>query len=113
MAMDFDVDFLKVMQAGMAYVPAILVMIGLATLLVGWLPRLTSLIWLYLGFVFVNLYFGELFDFPEWLSALSAFHYVPEIPIESWSWPVTFGLIGMAIGLSVAGFIGFRRRDID
>ncbi|WP_423189073.1 ABC transporter permease [Alkalibacterium sp. f15] len=113
LVMDFDIDFLKVMLAGMAYVPAIFVMIGLATLLVGWLPRLTSLIWLYLGFVFVNLYFGELFDFPKWVSAFSAFHYVPEIPIETWSWPVVFGLTALAGILSAAGFIGFRRRDID
>ncbi|GEK89471.1 ABC-2 type transport system permease protein [Alkalibacterium putridalgicola] len=111
--MDFDVDFVDVLLAGMGYVPAIFVMIGLGTLLLGWLPKLTSLAWLYLGFVFVNLYFGELFDFPEWLSNLSAFHYVPEIPIEDWSWTVFLSLTGAAIILSVIGFIGFRRRDIN
>lgn len=113
LAMDFDVDMMEVILAGLAYVPAVYVMVGLATLLVGWLPRFTSLIWLYLGFVFVNLYFGELFDFPSWVSGLSAFHFVPEIPIESWSWPSVFGLTTLAIILSVIGFIGFRRRDID
>ena len=112
-AMDFDVDFGEVLLAGMAYVPAIFVLIGLGTLLVGWLPKMTSLVWMYLGFVFVNLYFGELFDFPEWVSNLSAFDYVPEIPIESWSWAVTLGLTAVAAVLSVIGFVGFRRRDID
>lgn len=112
-AMDFDVDFGEVFLAGMGYVPAIFVMIGLGMLLLGWLPKLTSVVWLYLGFVFINLYFGELFEFPDWLSNLSAFHYVPEIPIEDWSWPVVFGLTSVAALLSVAGFIGYRRRDID
>ncbi|MDZ7836002.1 MAG: hypothetical protein U5K84_12435 [Alkalibacterium sp.] len=113
LAMDFDIDFMGVLRAGIAYVPAIYVMIGLATLLVGWLPKFTSFVWLYLVFVFVNLYFGELFDFPAWLSGLSAFHYVPGIPVESWSWPVTFGLLAAAIILCLTGFIGFRRRDLD
>ncbi|MER2064403.1 MAG: hypothetical protein ABS873_07095, partial [Alkalibacterium sp.] len=112
-AMDFDVDFMEVLLAGLAYVPAIFFLIGLGTLLLGWLPKMTTLVWMYLGFVFINLYFKELFDFPVWLSNLSAFHYVPEIPIEDWSWPVAFGLTGAAALLSVFGFIGYRRRDID
>ncbi|SFC57932.1 ABC-2 type transport system permease protein [Alkalibacterium subtropicum] len=112
-AMDFNVEFIDVLLAAMAYVPAVYILIGMGTLFLGWLPKLTAIVWVYLVFIFINLYFGELFNFPDWLRNLSAFQYVPEIPVEEWSWPVALSLTGAALAFSAIGFIGYRKRDID
>jgi len=50
--MDDRLCFGLVFNAALSYYPAVLVMIGLAALLVGLTPRLTSLAWYYLGFSF-------------------------------------------------------------
>ncbi|WP_106193376.1 ABC transporter permease [Alkalibacterium olivapovliticus] len=111
--MDYDVLLREIIVAAMAYIPAILVMIGVASVLIGWLPKLTSLIWLYVGFAFVVLYFGGLFDMPDFINGLSPFYHVPEMPIEEWSWTVTTVLSLLSLVLMAVGYAGFRRRDID
>jgi len=112
-AMGYDIALLDMVSAGLAYLPAMVVMIGLTVMLVGWLPKASSLIWLYLSFAFILLYFGGLFDIPEAVSWLSAFHHIPEMPVEDWNvWTaVLLTIIGTA--LTVTGAAGFRKRDID
>ncbi|MCC5895674.1 MAG: hypothetical protein JJU16_09460 [Alkalibacterium sp.] len=112
-AMGYDVSLVEIIVAGFAYIPAMYVMIGVAALLIGWLPKLTSLVWLYLGFAFMILYFGGLFDFPEIINGLSPFYHVPQMPIDDWNWIVTLALTGISLVLSVVGYLGYSRRDID
>src|SRR5690606_27969968 len=75
-------DFGMVYGATMVYYPAVLVMISLAVVLIGWFPRRTSLIWLYVFYSFFVLYLGGLFQFSEWVGKLSPFGYIPQLPIE-------------------------------
>lgn len=111
--MDYEISLNEIILTGLAYLPAIFVMIGAASALIGWLPKATSLIWLYLGFAFVVLYFGDLFDIPEFASSISPFHHIPEMPVESWNWTVVLILTGISGVLASIGFLGFNRRDID
>ncbi|WP_096270762.1 ABC transporter permease [Paucisalibacillus globulus] len=105
-------DFGMVYGATMVYYPAVLVMISLAVVLIGWFPRRTSLIWLYVFYSFFVLYLGGLFQFSEWVGKLSPFGYIPQLPIEEMDWIGSIILVFVSAVLAVIGIIGYCRRDI-
>lgn len=109
----YDVALLDIFLAGLGYLPAIYLMLGVSAMLIGWLPKFTSLIWLYLIFAFVIFYFGGLFDIPELINGLSPFYHIPEQPIESWNWTVTVVISAIALIFMGIGAVGFQKRDID
>lgn len=111
--MDEGLAFGMIFGAAMSYYPAILVMIGLAVFLIGFLPKLTVLIWAYIFYSFIVLYLGGLMQFPDWVGQLSPFGHIPQIPIEEASIVPLFLLCVVAAGLMFAGFIGFRNRDLE
>lgn len=112
-AVGYDVSLMDIAVAGIGYLPAIYLMTGVAAILIGWLPKFTSLIWLYLFFSFIVFYFGELFDTPDLINGLSPFYHIPRQPVESWNWTVTLVLLGLAVLFTLIGAFGFNKRDID
>ena len=100
-------------NAAMAYMPAILIMVGIASVLIGWVPKASGLIWVYLGYSFTVIYFGTLLQFQEWVQKLSPFGHVSRIPIESFDWPTAAVMTGVGVALLAIGFIGYNKRDID
>ena len=100
-------------SASMAYIPAILVMIGLAAMLIGWAPKATGLVWVYLAYSFTVVYLGNLLQFPEWVQKLSPFGHIPGIPVESFDWPTAAVLTVIGSVFLALGFIGYNKRDID
>lgn len=111
--MDYDVNASEIILSGLAYLPAIWLMIGIALFLFGWLPKFTGAIWGYLGFAFIVLYFSGLFDMPEWMMGISPFYHIPQLPNEEWNWSITIVLTIIAAVVSFTGFIGYQRRDIN
>lgn len=108
-----DFTFGEIFGVSLSFIPAFLVVIGLALLFIGLWPRLVNLVWLYFGYCFVVLYLGDLLEFPDWLNKISVFYNVPEPFIENIN---SFSLLIMiVIGtiLSIIGFIGYNRRDIS
>lgn len=99
-------------QAALAYLPAAWAMIGVTVLLIGWVPKFTGWIWLYLSFSFVVTYLGSLFQFPDWVGNLTPFGYVSGIPIEQFDLLQAAVLTLIAVILIILGFVGFNRRDI-
>ncbi|MBD7909290.1 ABC transporter permease [Sporosarcina gallistercoris] len=102
-----------IFAASAVQIPAILVMIGLSSLLIGIAPKWNSLVWLYLVYSFVTLYLGSLLQFPEWATRISPFGWVPEWPIESMDWVAEVSLVMIAVVFAVAGMVGYRKRDIQ
>jgi len=76
-------------------------------------PRLTSVVWLYLFFSFVVVYLGGLFQFPDWVETLTPYGHIPEIPGEGVDYKIGFVLVAVAILLVAVGLTGYRRRDVD
>ena len=107
-----DFPFGTVVLSNLIYLPAIWVILGLGVLLIGWLPKATSLIWALYGFVFLMGMFGRMDVFPEWFLHLSPFGHVAQYPMEEISWLALLVLTLVAAVLTILGFIGFRRRDI-
>ncbi|SIS49269.1 ABC transporter permease [Salimicrobium flavidum] len=106
-------SFLTIVGAGMAYYPALLVMVGVTVLLIGFFPEKSGWVWAYLLYAFIVLYFGGLFEFPEWMEYLSPFGYVPELPNEDMTWLPLILLSMVALVMVTIGFRGYKRRDLQ
>ena len=106
-------EFWSMYGAAMVYYPAIIAMIGLAVFLIGFIPGGNIIVWLYLFYSFFVLYLGGLFQFPEWLGKLTPFGYIPQLPMDQMEWLPMIALLGIALFLMVAGFQGYRRRDLQ
>ncbi|MCB0894253.1 MAG: ABC transporter permease [Nocardioidaceae bacterium] len=101
------------MTADMAsYLPAVLVLSAVARLLHGVAPRASRAAWLGLLVVWVVMMFGEVLRLPQWLQDLSPFEHLALVPAESFAWMPFVALSVLALALSVAGQLAFRRRDI-
>ncbi|MCT2537286.1 ABC transporter permease [Aquibacillus koreensis] len=106
-------SFGKIYGGALAYYPAMVVMIGISALLIGFIPKLTSLVWLYVFYSFIVLYLGGLFQFSDWVGQISPFGFVPRYPVEEIDFLSMLVLSVIALGLIAAGVIGYNRRDIE
>lgn len=111
--MDEAISLDILLKAAMVHLPAMWIMLGLAVFLIGIIPRLTGLVWLYLGYSFFVVYMGEMLQLPKWMAELSAFGHIPQLPVEEVNTASIAILVIIAIILIVAGFIGYNKRDIQ
>lgn len=102
------------MKANLVYLPALWVILGIAVLLIGLLPKMTHVIWIYFAFSFFVMFMRRLPDFiPEWVAKLTPFGWIPNLPIDEINF-VTLGVLtGISVLLAAIGFIAYRRRDIS
>jgi len=99
-------------KANLVYLPALWVMIGVAILLVGLAPRATTAVWGYFGFSFFITFIGRALSLPEWFAALTPYHYIPQLPVDVINWGSLAALTAIAVVLTAAGFMFYRRRDL-
>ncbi|WP_082233156.1 ABC transporter permease [Halobacillus massiliensis] len=100
-------------KSALVYLPAMWVMIAVCVLLLGWVPRLTGIAWMYLIYSFIVVYLGGLFQFEEWVEKLTPFGHIPELPVEEASWGNLTVLTILAIILIFIGLVGYNKRDIQ
>ena len=100
-------------SAAVSYLPAVAVTIGVAAVLLGWLPRVTGWSWASVVLSVVVLYFGGILDLPQWLVDLSPFSHVPQQPAVDPDGGPLATLCVVALALMAAGVLGVRRRDIQ
>lgn len=74
---DNGASFRMILGSALVYMPAIAVMIGISTLLIGIFPKWTGLNWLLLVYFLVIARMGQLFQFPEWVVKLSPLNVMP------------------------------------
>ena len=99
--------------AGLAQVPAVLVVAGLAAALFGLAPRATAVAsWSVLGVAVLLLFFGEILGWSHWVLDVSPFTHSPRLPGGVVSAAPLIWLCAIAAALGLAGLIGLRRRDI-
>jgi len=110
--MEGGIAFGGLYGAAMVYLPAIWIMIAFAVLLIGAFPKLTGLTWIYLLYSFVVVYLGGLLQFPEWMSRISPFGHVPQIPVEDMDFMKVIVLVAIATVMTILGFIAYNKRDI-
>ena len=93
--------------AGLAFVPAMAVMAGIAALAVA--LRHTWIGWLAVTFVVISLYLGALLRLPKWLVDLSPVGRTTA-PME-YSLPAVVVMVIVAIALTLLAGLTYRRRD--
>ncbi|KGN30904.1 hypothetical protein N802_05770 [Knoellia sinensis KCTC 19936] len=105
-------SFGSIAGAAVELLPATLVVLGAAVLLLGWLPRWAGLAWAVFAFALIEAYLGDLLRFPDWLSALSPFSHVPQSPVEAFT--SAPGIVALAVAFVAIGVgaVGVRLRDI-
>lgn len=101
------------MVACFNYLPAILVTLGLAIFLIGCQPRLSWLAYLYLGYSFMVIYIGRMFDLPEFMEKLTPFGLLPNYPIEKLDYGMLGILMGVFLLLTYLGLKFYRHRDLN
>ncbi|WP_017585044.1 ABC transporter permease [Nocardiopsis ganjiahuensis] len=102
----------RLLQAVLAQLPAAMVFGALAALVLGAAPRLTGLLWLWLGYSILATVMGGLLEFPDWAMNLSAFELLPRLPVEDFE-PLPYVLYSGAVLLAGAlSLVGFRNRDL-
>jgi ABC-2 type transport system permease protein len=101
-------------EATLAHVPAVLVLGGLAVAAFGLVPRWAAAIaWLaYAVALVTGPLIGQLLDLPQWARNISPFTHSPNLPAADADVVPVVALLLIAVLLTVAGFLGFRRRDI-
>jgi ABC-2 type transport system permease protein len=110
--MDDPIAFSEMFGAFMVYLPAAWVMIGLAALLVGLIPRRATLIaFSYFGLSFVLLYFGTLAGYPE-AAYITPFGFVPQIPLDTVNPWIMISLVAVSALLIVSAYFAYNRRDL-
>lgn len=110
--MEIPIPFMTVLNAGLAYLPAIWAMLGIVTVLLAFIPKTTGIIWGYLGISGFILYIGRGLGLPEWLFKLTTYGHIARVPIEEINWVSLIILAFISLMLFTAGIIGYKKRDI-
>ena len=108
-----ELSFGFVLLANLVYIPALWVMIGLTVFLYGLKPKLTGVMWGYFAFTFIVIFFGRMDVFPPFLSRLTPFGYVPDLPIDDVNLLPLAVMTIIGVSLSVLGILLYNRRDVN
>ncbi|NIK59235.1 ABC transporter permease [Kribbella shirazensis] len=99
--------------ATLAFVPAVLMVVGVAAVLFGLRPGASSWAWLVVAYAFFFGFFGALLDLPDGFAKHSPFGHTTAMPLSSIEALPLILLTAIAAVLTVAAGISFRRRDLD
>jgi ABC-2 type transport system permease protein len=102
----------SLLTASLARVPAAWVMVGVALMLFGWLPRWVPAIWGIFVVAFAVGEFGLLWSLPQWLMDASPFVHSPRLPAADATTGGLLPLTLVAVVLLAVGLVGWRRRDL-
>jgi ABC-2 type transport system permease protein len=105
-------DLGRVLGAGAAYLPAELLVTGLALALFGLVPRAFPLAWAGVGFIAFTALLGAGLKLPRWLLDLSPTTHVGNPPVGTVEALPLVELAAIAAALGVAAMVGFRRRGV-
>jgi ABC-2 type transport system permease protein len=102
----------RVLGAAMVQLPAVWVLGAIAVGLFGLLPRLAPAAWAALGACVFLGQVGAALQLSQWALDVSPFTHIPKVPGGTLSVAPLVWLVGIAAAFAVAGFAGFRRRDV-
>lgn len=108
-SLDLSGDFGR---GALALLPGLWLIVGIGCLFIGWAPRLVGLTWAVAGWSLFCSWFGAILQLPDWLIEVEPFGYLPRLPIDEMAWTPVLVETALAAALIVAGFIGYRRRNI-
>ncbi|MEV5963894.1 ABC transporter permease [Kribbella sp. NPDC051952] len=102
----------RMLAAAAVQLPAIWIVTGLVVILFGLAPKLVTGGWVLYGAFLLVGQFGAVFNLPQSVIDLSPYGHTPRLPGGDFSLLPVVWLTAIAAALTLAGFAGFRRRDI-
>ncbi len=103
----------RMLGAGLAQLPAALVIVGVAAAAFGMLPRQSVAVgWTAVGLAVLINIFGQVLQLSHWVLDVSPFTHVPRLPGGTVAAPPLLWLAVVALALGVTGLAALRRRDI-
>lgn len=102
----------RVLAGALVQLPAVWVLVGLALLLFGLVPRITAAVWGVFGLFVLLGQVGQILGLDQWMLDASPYSHIPMVPGGDVTVAPLLTLLGIAIVLGAVGFAGFRRRDI-
>ena len=112
-AQDESIAMLDVVKQALVTIPATWTLVALALAAVGAAPSKRLVAWVGVVATFGLTILGPTFNLPDWALDLSPLRHVPNVTAASPDWVGLVWLSGIVVLLSVVGFAGFRRRDIQ
>ncbi|MFF2370313.1 ABC transporter permease [Agromyces sp. NPDC058110] len=104
---------LRIFTASLAYIPSLLLLVGVTVLLTGWLPRQAILItWIVYGASVVIAMFGPLFSLSEELIDATPLAATPRVPGVEFDAAPLVVLGAVALACWALGLWRFRTRDL-
>lgn len=99
--------------ASLVYWPAVMVLVGVAVTLFGWLPRLAvALTWGLLAALWFVMLIGDALHLPAWVLDVLPFSATPYLPLDPMRWTPVVVMTAVAALLVWAGVDRFARRDV-
>lgn len=105
-------QLLRATGASLSYVPAVLVVAGVAVVVVGTTSRWATLAWVPLAIAVVVALFGDLLSLPRAIRWLSPFEHTSVAPAERVDALALALLCAVAVAAGGAGLMALRRRDL-
>jgi ABC-2 type transport system permease protein len=107
-------EVVRMLGAGLAELPAALVIAGIAVAAFGLLPRAAVAVsWTIVGMAVALNIFGQVLQLSHWVLDLSPFTHVPRLPGGTVPASPLLWLSVLAVAFGAAGLAGLRRRDIS
>lgn len=103
----------EMLLAHLNQVPAVWIVLGVAALLYGILPRAVPAAWVLVAFGLIAGTFGPLLDLPERVLELSPFAHPAAVPLEALRPLPLLALTAIATAGALIGLLTFHRRDLD
>ncbi|MGH3318757.1 MAG: ABC transporter permease [Streptosporangiaceae bacterium] len=102
----------RILGATLVRLPALWFTVGVAVALFGLVPRLVALAWVVPVYALVVGLLGGFLRFPDWMSDLSPFGRVPQLPGAELTATPLVVLTVLAAALVTVGVAAFRARDV-
>ncbi|MEV6302008.1 hypothetical protein AB0M02_21520 [Actinoplanes sp. NPDC051861] len=108
-----DLSLAAAVQGAWNPLPIILLSLAAAAFAVGWAPRAVAVA----GALpatggFLLLVIAESAGAPGWVRDISPFAHLAPVPLQNANWPATAAMTGLAVVLTTAAALGYRRRDL-
>ena len=101
------------LEASLNTLPVVALFLGLAILGFALVPRHTGAVAFGLvGGAYLWEQTGAIVKAPEWVLAVSPFHWLALVPSEPFDVAASLAMVGVGVGAAVAGLEAFRRRDV-
>lgn len=112
-SVDDPAQTVRVAGAVLVFWPAVMVLVGIAVLLFGFLPRLAvALTWAVLAAMYLVMIIGDALHLPDWLLRILPFSATPQLPGTEMDWQPVIVMTLVAAAMIAAGLAWFARRDI-